>query len=165
MKIINNIEQYSDERRKKISEALKGHKAWNKTHGMDGTSIYKTWIGLKARCYNKNDKDYKNYGGRGIKVCKRWKNSFENFYNDMGDKPKGMSIDRIDNNGNYEPSNCRWATIEQQNNNKRNNHLLTYNGKTQTITQWSREIKVPVSTLQCRLLRGWSKEKTLKYKK
>ena len=128
----------------------------HKKHGMDGTPIYKCWISLKARCNNKNDKDYKYYGGRGIKVCDGWINSFETFYKDIGKKPIGKySIDRINVNGNYCKENCRWATIDEQNSNKRNNHLIQFDNQTLTISQWSRKMKIPLSTLLNRIYRGW----------
>ena len=88
-------------------------------HGMTATPEYYSWRSMKERCGNTKLKGYKNYGGRGIRVCERWINSFTNFYQDMGVRLKGTSLDRIDNNGNYEPGNCRWASIEQQLNNQR----------------------------------------------
>lgn len=159
---IKKGQKLSEERKKHISESLKGHLPWTKKHGMDGTSVYKAWVSLKARCYNKNDKDYKRYGGRGITVCKEWKNSFERFYKDMGDKPSGKhSIDRINVNGNYCKSNCRWATIHAQNNNKTCNHRIIFNGEDKTITEWSRKLGIPVSTMINRITRGYTIEKTL----
>jgi len=96
------------------SELLRRSK---QTHGMTLTSEFNIWNGMRKRCLNKNNKDYKNYGGRGIKVCDRWLNSFENFYVDMGGRPSAKhSIDRINNDGDYEPSNCRWATAKEQQN-------------------------------------------------
>jgi len=105
-------------------------------HGMDGTPIHNVWRNMRARCYNTNNPMYKHYGGRGITVCDRWKDSFEDFYNDMGDRPSNKhSIDREDNNGNYESSNCRWATKIVQANNTRSTRLLEYNGKNQSSTR------------------------------
>lgn len=133
-------------------------------HGMYGTKIYSRWDAMKARCLNKNSKFFKHYGGRGITICKEWL-KFENFYKDMGNCPQGKSLDRIDNNGNYYKENCRWATQEEQCNNMRKNHLLTYKNKTQTIAQWSRELGIGYSTIWSRIKYGWEVEKALSIKK
>lgn len=117
---------------------------------------YNVWVGMKARCYNKNSEKYPSYGARGIKVCDRWVDSFNNFYDDMfSGYKKGLTLDRIDNNGNYCKENCRWATHKEQANNTRRNRLIYFNGKNQTITDWAREMKVSHSFLQKRLKLGW----------
>lgn len=105
---------------------------------------------MLQRCRNPNVKTYPYYGGRGIKVCAQW-NKFENFYADMGDRPDGMAIDRIDTNGNYEPSNCRWATRREQSNNLRSNVRYTFNGESLTIPAWSRKQGMSVGALDYRL--------------
>jgi len=130
----------------------------NLSHGMTKSSTHQVWCAMKTRCYNKNNHGYKYYGARGIKICKRW-NKFKNFYKDIGEKPKGMSIDRIDNNGNYKPSNCRWATQKEQCRNTRRNHNITFKNKTQCITAWAEEIGINRRTLQHRFNFNWSIKK------
>lgn len=109
--------------------------------------LYRAWQGMVKRCNNPNDTGYKNYGGRGIRVCDRWM-KFENFYADMGDRPSGKSLDRYpNNNGNYEPGNCRWATSLEQMNNIRDNIFMVINGESKSIAEWSRELGVNRQTL------------------
>ena len=106
----------------------------------DNQKIYKVWSGIKQRCFNPNSNRYKNYGGRGISICDEWKNSFETFCKwalENGYK-EGLSIDRIDHEKNYEPSNCRWTDEITQQNNRTNNTLYEYEGETHTLTEWSR---------------------------
>lgn len=130
---------------------------WRKTfqtHGQTGTRTYICWASMKRRCYNSSVKSFKYYGERGIKVCDRWLNSFENFIEDMGERPPGMTIDRIDNNKDYEPVNCRWATSKQQQNNRRNSRFLELNGEKHTISEWAEILDLPKSTMYGRFYRG-----------
>jgi hypothetical protein len=110
---------------------------------------------MKDRCYNKKNLHFAEYGGRGITVCERWMD-FVNFYEDMGDRKDGMTIDRINNDGNYEPGNCRWATRTVQQRNRRTNRLLTVDGETQCIAVFSEKYGIPFVTITSRLRRGWS---------
>lgn len=126
---------------------------WKVRHGQSKqgkvTPEYRAWTGMKSRCYNKNRIAYKYYGGRGIKVCDRWKDSFELFLMDMGKKPSDKhSLDRINNDGNYEPSNCRWADSYEQVKNKRGTVMLTYSGKTQCLKDWCREYRIAAQTIR-----------------
>jgi hypothetical protein len=115
---------------------------------------------MKQRCYNPNSSQYRYYGGRGIKVCDRWLESFENFYEDMGDCPEGMSIDRKDSEGDYEPRNCRWATKEEQANNTRSNKWFSYENELKTLSQLGRILNIKRLTLWRRLnAYGWSEER------
>lgn len=120
---------------------------------------------MQNRCYNPDNVKYHVYGGRGIVVCDRWldkKVGYQNFLLDMGRRPENCnSIDRIDNDGNYEPSNCRWASQREQMNNTRSNHVLTLNGVSLNIMQWSERVGISDRVLHSRLKRGWSVEKTL----
>jgi len=120
------------------------------THGKSKSKIYKIWQSMKERCGNKNNKDYGNYGDRGIKICKRWGN-FINFYSDMGNKPHNFTIERIDNNKGYSPENCRWASWLEQQNNRRDNRRVSFDNKMLTISQWSRKLKVHPQTLYSRI--------------
>lgn len=124
-------------------------------HGKYGTAVYAIWNSMNSRCRNPHARAYKDYGGRGIHVCDRWK-QFENFYEDMGDPPAGMSLDRINNEAGYSKENCRWANYETQSNNKRSNVLITYEGVTQTISQWAKQLGMPRSPLYDRKRAGWS---------
>lgn len=137
------------------SNRTKGSTPHNKSHGKTGTAIYKEWSEMKRRCYNPNDKSYINYGGRGITVCDKWKNSFEAFYEDVSKLPcfreKGYSLNRIDNNGGYEPNNVEWATNKEQSNNRRNNRLIEYKGETKTMSQLAEEYNIPYKKLWKRL--------------
>ena len=127
-------------------------------HGKRNTKIYRVFSEMKQRCYNKNHKDYKNYGGRGIAVCDEWKDDFMNFYNwaMSNNYQEGLSIDRINNDGNYEPDNCRWTDRKTQSNNRRSNTSISYNGKTQTLAQWGEELGVDQHTISLRKRKGWS---------
>lgn len=132
-------------------------------HGQAGSGIYRTWALMKRRCYNKRSREYPDYGGRGITVCERWRNSFSAFLADMGEKPSpSHSLDRYPNNdGNYEPTNCRWATILEQANNRRDNVTIEYDGKTMNAAEWSKATGIPQEMITKRLRRGWSTERAL----
>ncbi len=132
-------------------------------HGSYQTPTYRIWAAMKQRCFNPHSSKYECYGGRGIKVCKRWagKNGFKNFLDDMGERPKGKELDRRNNDGNYEPNNCRWVSIRKNRNNTRSNVVLSLGGRRRTIAQWSRKKGINPGTLWDRLNRGWPIEKAL----
>lgn len=125
-------------------------------------ALYSKWCGMKCRCYNKRSKSYSFYGGRGISVCESWNYDFMNFFNDMSPTwKKGMTLDRIDSNGNYEPSNCRWATRKEQSNNRRSNKVYTLNGKSMNMAQWGSYLGGSKSSIGYRLKAGWRLEDAL----
>ncbi len=131
-------------------------------HGMSGTLEYHVWSRAKLRCNDPKNADFPLYGARGIKMCSRWSASFIAFFADMGKKPKGTTIDRIDNDGNYEPNNCRWATAKQQANNRRSNTQITANNETHTIAEWANITGISQSLISQRIrCLGWSQEKTI----
>lgn len=133
------------------------------THGLSGSPEYTAWEGIIQRCTNPNVKNYYNYGGRGISVCDRWLKSFENFYADMGPRPSDdHSIDRYPNNdGNYEPGNCKWSTSKEQLNNRRNNNLVEYNGIIYTSSQLAEKLNINFAVFNSRLNRNWSIERII----
>lgn len=129
------------------------------THGASRTKIYNIWLKMISRCTKALDPAYDRYGGRGIRVCDRWM-SFENFFADMGDCPAGKSLDRIDVNGDYRKENCRWASHKEQNQNRRDNRMITFNGETLVLQEWARRLGITHSTLQERLSK-WTLERAL----
>lgn len=132
-----------------------------RTHGQTGTPLYLRWRSMLDRIDNKNGSNFHNYGGRGIRICDRWR-SFEAFSADVGSTfERSLELDRIDVNGHYEPGNCRWATEQVQQRNKRTNHNLTFAGRTQTVQDWAEERGVKANTIITRLRRGWSASRAL----
>lgn len=131
------------------------------THGMQSTKAWRAWKDMKARCNNPKLKNFPRYGGRGISVCDRWMQSFENFYADMGFCADGLTIERVNNNGNYEPGNCVWATRDEQANNTRRSVYLEFAGKRRTVAQWAKELGVHKSRLLYRIKIGLPSDKVL----
>lgn len=126
-----------------------------KTHGMKGTPTYRSWLAMRQRTMNPHSKDAKRYLHRGITMCERWR-SFEAFLADMGVRPPGTSLARKDNQKGYTPENCRWETPQEQARNRRNNHMLEWQGKRQTLGEWERELGMKKNTLLSRLRQRWS---------
>jgi hypothetical protein len=132
-----------------------------RTHGLSRSAIYNIWNAMRQRCENPSNDAYDRYGGRGIKVCDRWL-KFENFLADMGTRPSGKSLDRVDNDGNYEPGNVEWRGRSQQARNKSNNRRFEFMGKNLCIAEWCEEIGMKDQTLKNRLYSyGWSIERAL----
>lgn len=135
--------------------------AVNRNHGKRHTTEYSIWSNMMSRCNNPNVTCYERYGGRGIKVDDAW-HSFEQFYKDMGDRPKGFTLERIDNEGSYSKDNCRWATIAEQNRNTRRTQTVTFNGETKCLKDWAAEYNIAYNTLRKRfVIYGWPFEKAL----
>ena len=132
-------------------------------HKLYSHPLYRVWNSMKQRCSNSNVKSFYRYGGRGITVCEAWKDNFKNFYDWAMENgyEEGLSLDRINNDADYEPSNCRWVTIERQSNNRSNNRYISYEGKTMTLAEWGRETGINTIVIAKRLKRGWNVAKTL----
>jgi len=135
----------------------------NTKSGISDTRDYWTYRNMLKRCYDKNNSEYHNYGARGVLVCDRWlgPDGFVNFISDMGRKPSGLTLDRIDNNGSYSPQNCRWATVEEQNNNMRRTPKVAYNGKVRKLKEVCSELSLPYRIIYNRLLTGWDVNRAL----
>lgn len=134
-------------------------KNWRITHGKSGTPEYLSWVEMVRRCEDPRRPEYPRYGGRGIFVCRRWRESFECFLEDMGPKPdRSYSLDRIDNGGNYEPSNCRWADNKTQNRNRRNARFVLFRGKKERLPDLAERYGIDVDTARSRIRNGWDVE-------
>lgn len=135
----------------------------NYKHGCRHTRLFSVWANIKSRCFNENASHYNRYGARGIVICEEWRNNFKAFYdwamvNGYTDE---LTIDRIDNNGNYCPENCRWVTVKEQSRNKSTNHLFTVFGITKSLIEWCEKYHIHYKTVRDRLKRGWDIERAL----
>jgi len=131
-------------------------------HGMSHTKTHKAWLNMQERCYRESNLSYPRYGGRGITVCDRWRESFVSFLEDMGEAPEGYSLDRIDNDGPYSPENCRWADARTQMNNTSVNRLIEFEGETRTVTQWAEKTGIGRTAIHYRLKAGMPTHLVLK---
>lgn len=131
------------------------------SHGLSNTPTYKTWVSMKSRCYVPSSPSFKNYGARGIIVCERWLSDFDAFFADMGARPNGRSLDRIDVNGNYEPLNCRWATSEEQVSNRRNTRFVVVDGIKMRAAELAKMCGMRPTTFSRRIDAGWSVHKAM----
>lgn len=127
------------------------------------SKTFRSWESMKQRCLNPRFSSYKWYGGRGIKVCERWasRKGFANFLSDMGEVPIGLTLERINNLGNYEPSNCRWATRKEQCRNRKTSAFITFRGRTQTVAAWAEGLGINDKTIYNRLYKGWTVEQSI----
>jgi len=154
-------QKLSEEQRKRISDGHKGQKAWNKGKGISHRPLATVWKDMMRRCNNTNRHEYKNYGGRGICVDSSWSDYYQ-FEKDMlGTYAKGLTLDRIDNDGNYSKSNCRWVSRADQNRNTRRNIRIVYKGVSDTVRNWVTFFNIKRSTFEMRLFYGWDLEKAL----
>ena len=146
-----------------LKSELVGQKNTKHQHAVRGeqTGAYRSWAAMKQRCNDPNSDNYDNYGGRGITVCSRWDNSFEEFYKDMGDRPAYGTIERVDNSRGYEVGNCRWATKQEQTLNTRRNVFVEHDGKRATISQWCSELGITYALVKGRRKAGWSLQDAL----
>jgi hypothetical protein len=134
----------------------------NRSHGKCNTPVYRCYRNMLNRCYFKKSKSYQHYGARGITVCKRWRDSFENFLEDMGEPPNGMTLERINNDLGYSKENCIWATRKQQTKNRRNAVNICHKGKTMSLSEWSEKLGLKYRTLRARIFElKWSLDKAL----
>lgn len=145
---------------KEILRSARTTHGYSKPENSGEFPTYKTWLSMRRRCEYKKHKSYADYGGRGIKVCDRWQ-LFENFLADMGRRPDGLTLGRVDNAKGYEPGNCRWETPKQQCRNRRGNTLITCNNSTRTLQEWSEISGIPHDTLSYRLNSGWTPERAI----
>lgn len=145
----------------RIERAVSAVKLSNRTHGMEKSPEYRIWIDMRRRCHDERRPDFKNYGARGVTVCEEWRNSFEAFYRDMGPRPPGTTLDRLQNAGPYSPQNCVWAARKTQERNKRSNRIVEYQGQRMTLTEAAERAGVNYYTAHGRLSRGWSLERAL----
>jgi hypothetical protein len=129
-------------------------------HNLCGTPTHRSWADLRNRCHCKTNPRFDSYGGRGIKVCDRW-DDFRNFLSDMGKRPPGTSIGRIDNDGDYCPENCRWETRSQQQRNRRGNRLIKWKGVVRTATEWAEILNININSFRGRLRRKWPIRKVM----
>lgn len=157
------MKEYLVNRRTKSCGCINKENPPQKTHGMSQTRLYEIWKNMKRRCYKETNSRYENYGGRGIIICDEWKDNFIPFYNwaMANGYNDNLTIDRENVDGNYEPSNCRWATWQEQSYNTTRTHHLTFNGKTQCISEWAKELDLTCSAIQHRLQRKWNLNKIL----
>lgn len=145
---------------KKFRPGYDPRRTGGRKHGANGARLYSLWIAMRQRCSNPRDNAYPNYGGRGIRVCERWED-FAVFRDDIGPRPDGYTLERVDNNGDYCPENCVWANRKDQGRNRRGVVQLNYHGETKPLVAWAEQFGIPVGTLHARIRRGWAIDKAL----